>query len=353
MCSFWKILCMLDNSFRDHVFPCVCRMSQNSDTQETTTHFILSCSSFIMPKNNKGGRRNGSNNYSEVELRHCFAILREVRPIGPDEWQQVADRHADKYPGRDVDSIRRKYSSCHRKQVPTGDPNCPWEIREAKYIKYLIGLKAEVGDGEDLYDMEANGGTGAFVSVSTAPPDPGSTIATREETQTTASTTGTAPCQQFTDGVPLGQPSQLTVDDPDMLLLAASTSTEEGGEGSPPPPPSRPGTPGTPNSNSSGKRPYRRSPSGPPDDSLIQSLKNTLEMQTRALINHNKLQEDANKEAKAHREQSKTEAKEDRKMLIEALKVAICGRRKKKKRRRHSTKHNSSSSSSSSDDNSE
>ena len=118
-----------------------------------------------------------------------FAVLKDVLPIGPEEWRQVADRHAEKYPGRDVDSIRRTYSSNHRKQVPTGDPNCPWYVKEAKQIKRMIGQKAELGDPEeDVFDLES----GEFNN--------NNNINNMDIAE---------------DAPPLGQPSQLTTPDDD------------------------------------------------------------------------------------------------------------------------------------------
>mmetsp|Transcript_16130 Transcript_16130/g.23920 ORF Transcript_16130/g.23920 Transcript_16130/m.23920 type:complete len:96 (+) Transcript_16130:207-494(+) len=38
-------------------------------------------------------------------------------------------------------------------EPPTGDPHCPPEVKQAKRIKCKIGEKAEIGDGEDEYDM--------------------------------------------------------------------------------------------------------------------------------------------------------------------------------------------------------
>ena len=79
-----------------------------------------------------------------------------IVPIGPDEWEKVVDQHSISYPGRDVESIRRKYNSLYRKKVPTGDPSMPTEIRMAKRVKYLIGDKAEVCGGTEEYDLENN-----------------------------------------------------------------------------------------------------------------------------------------------------------------------------------------------------
>ena len=76
------------------------------------------------------GRARGNKNYSRAEIFHLLAILEGILPIGPEEWQAVADQHAVTYPeeGRDTDSIRRKFANLHRKQIPTGDPSMPEEV---------------------------------------------------------------------------------------------------------------------------------------------------------------------------------------------------------------------------------
>ena len=104
--------------------------------------------------NQAGGRRAGAGNYSKDEVMYLLSVLEEVLPIGPDEWETVVTKHAIGYPGRDVDSIRRKFESLHRKQIPTGDPNMPEEVRLAKRVKYMIGDKANIGDGEEDYQLE-------------------------------------------------------------------------------------------------------------------------------------------------------------------------------------------------------
>ena len=84
---------------------------------------------------------------------HMLEVMHGILPIGPQEWDMVVEAHTAHYPGRDVESLRRKYTSLHRKKIPTGDPNIPPEVRLAKRVKHLIGDKAEVCDGTDEYNM--------------------------------------------------------------------------------------------------------------------------------------------------------------------------------------------------------
>ena len=77
---------------------------------------------------------------------HLLQIMETVVPIGPTEWDEVLDQHSEVFPRRDVDSLRRKYTTLHRKKIATGDPNMPLEVRLAKKVKYAISDKAELGD---------------------------------------------------------------------------------------------------------------------------------------------------------------------------------------------------------------
>ena len=102
------------------------------------------------------GHRAGNRNYSKDEVMNFLYVMKDILPIGPDEWQRVVDNHTLLYEGRDVDSIRRKFASLHRRQIPTGDPAMPEEVRLAKHVKYLIGDKANIGDVEDEFELERN-----------------------------------------------------------------------------------------------------------------------------------------------------------------------------------------------------
>jgi hypothetical protein len=104
-----------------------------------------------------GGRRVGRGNYTREEMMNFLEIMEQIKPIGGEEWDEVYQQHSIGYPGRDINSLRRKYGTLYRKGIPTGDPDCPPEVRQAKRVKYMIGDKANIGDGEEEYDME--GGT--------------------------------------------------------------------------------------------------------------------------------------------------------------------------------------------------
>eukprot|EP00536_Pseudo-nitzschia_multiseries_P007992 jgi/Psemu1/19252/gm1.19252_g len=98
----------------------------------------------------------GEKNYSRSEVLELLYTLKATLPVGPEEWAQVAQIHNDNFPdtNRSVENLRRKYNDLYRKQIPTGDPNCPKEVKLAKRVKYLIKGKQGVGDGQEPYRME-------------------------------------------------------------------------------------------------------------------------------------------------------------------------------------------------------
>jgi len=246
-----------------------------------------------------------------------LGVLKEIKPTDPDEWQQVVEKHREKFAGREMESIRRKFASFHRKQIATGNPTCPWYVKEAKAIKYLIGRKAGLVDGEDVFNIE----TGEFTS-------------------TTACATN--PTQQ-SDGVPpVGQSSQVTVGESDT---AAPTAPVQAAPLLTHPPNPSP-TEGSLITTFAGGQRDRD-----PRD-ILQVLKDCVELQSQALAQQNRFHVQAMKEASDDRKMMVEELRTDRKMFlkelradrkifVEALRVCARGpaesygsKRKKKKRKR-------------------
>jgi hypothetical protein len=111
--------------------------------------------------------------FSVEETMDLLLCIEEVVPIGPAQWDRVCDLHASKWSSqcRNVDSIRRKFKKLASEKVPTGDPNCPEEVRSAKRIyrdieakmdaaeemdDYELGLPADDDDGDDSADKATN-----------------------------------------------------------------------------------------------------------------------------------------------------------------------------------------------------
>ena len=69
----------------------------------------------IPPPPVPAGRRPRGNKYRRDELMYLLNIMLNVLPIGPTEWEEVLDQHCVSFPERDVESLRRKYTTLHKK----------------------------------------------------------------------------------------------------------------------------------------------------------------------------------------------------------------------------------------------
>ena len=89
-------------------------------------------------------------------MESMLTSIEQVLPIGPDEWERVADNHGSEFPNanREAQSLRRKFQALYNVRIPTGDPQCPAHVRKAKRIKNLIEERADAsnlsGIGADL-----------------------------------------------------------------------------------------------------------------------------------------------------------------------------------------------------------
>jgi hypothetical protein len=79
--------------------------------------------------------------------------IEQILPLGPEEWEQVADTHMTAYPefNCEVLSLQRKFQSLYNSQIPTGNPCCPAHVRKAKRLKHHI---EECADSNNLFDLE-------------------------------------------------------------------------------------------------------------------------------------------------------------------------------------------------------
>jgi len=118
----------------------------------------------------EGGRQLGRTNYSSSELDHMLEFARELLPISGAEWDLVASRHSVFHPEleRTGDQLKKKFNKLARTQIPTGNPNIPPAVREAKEIRDLIveksegvtGSEEEVFSPDDVDEYEEDGTAG-------------------------------------------------------------------------------------------------------------------------------------------------------------------------------------------------
>jgi hypothetical protein len=85
-------------------------------------------------------------------------IIRDILPISGAEWDLVAARHATYHPelDRTGDQLKKKFNKLARTMIPTGNPNIPPDVQEAKEIKDRIIEKTEgvTGSEEELFSPD-------------------------------------------------------------------------------------------------------------------------------------------------------------------------------------------------------
>ncbi|ETV82888.1 hypothetical protein H257_04662 [Aphanomyces astaci] len=87
--------------------------------------------------------------------------VQEILPLGKNGWAKVEleySKAGSAYPQRDGESLKRKYQQLRNNPKPTGNPECPSDVRRAKQIARDIDTKADVlplGDECEEDDDEA------------------------------------------------------------------------------------------------------------------------------------------------------------------------------------------------------
>jgi hypothetical protein len=97
----------------------------------------------IMPAN-----RNRGLNFTENEVTNMLDLIEDKQPIGSNEWEEIERLHAANFPdkNRTKDTIKRKFQLLALKEVPTGDPNIPTNVRRAKEIYSNIKRRTNLGE---------------------------------------------------------------------------------------------------------------------------------------------------------------------------------------------------------------
>lgn len=114
----------------------------------------------------RGGRRRGSMNFSAPDVTELLRLVRLHMPAGQHGWQKVCTGYnvyasTKGQPKRDVISLRSKYYKVRildmlyillsfamqlvNARKPTGDPDCPPDVREAKRIEREIQERVCLG----------------------------------------------------------------------------------------------------------------------------------------------------------------------------------------------------------------
>ncbi|KAJ7223049.1 hypothetical protein GGX14DRAFT_332240, partial [Mycena pura] len=92
------------------------------------------------------GRPAGAGNYTKSDVGKLLDLIEKAKPAGAKGWGRVAKRYnkwAAKFrrPQREPKALENKYKTLLRTKKPTGDAECPPEIKRAHQIEQLINDK--------------------------------------------------------------------------------------------------------------------------------------------------------------------------------------------------------------------
>jgi len=101
-------------------------------------------------KKQRGGQ------FDTKELRSFFNTMEKILPIGFREWEVVLKQHNEQWSAkeREVRGLRQKFNRLNASKLPTGDPNCPWDVKWAKQLKRKIDEKADANLLDDVSEAE-------------------------------------------------------------------------------------------------------------------------------------------------------------------------------------------------------
>ncbi|KAJ7724101.1 hypothetical protein B0H16DRAFT_1597052 [Mycena metata] len=128
------------------------RVSSDSDSDEPPS------------KRGKGGRPAGSTSYGKTELNHMFKVVGDVKPIGQKGWKKVEHKQnkwakANGYAVRPPKAIENKFKGYLRLKKPTGDAECPPEVKRAHELEALINERVgtrELSDAQSQSDDDSS-----------------------------------------------------------------------------------------------------------------------------------------------------------------------------------------------------
>ena len=111
-------------------------------------------------KQSKTTTKQRGGQFDTKELKSLFNTIEKILPIGLREWEVVLDQHNKVWSAkeREVRGLRQKFNRLNGSKLPTGDPNCPWDVRWAKQLKKKIDEKADSNLLNDVSEPEDEAG---------------------------------------------------------------------------------------------------------------------------------------------------------------------------------------------------
>ena len=132
----------------------------SNKTTTTTSNTTTKGKKGKAPKTTKGnggpGRVRGRN-FTEDETWYLLDIISAVEPAGQHDWDRVTEAYNEHFNDpdrmRDRESLKRRFGALHGRKIPTGDPDCPKEVKAAKRILIEIQQRCDVGEKPGKRDL--------------------------------------------------------------------------------------------------------------------------------------------------------------------------------------------------------
>ena len=101
------------------------------------------------PTQRQPGRAKGSVGYSAADCMALVSAVKAILPLGAQEWinvQELYNQYAteNNRVTRDPDPLKYKFRALATHSKPTGDPECPSYVREAKLTQKALDSRAHV-----------------------------------------------------------------------------------------------------------------------------------------------------------------------------------------------------------------
>ncbi|KAI9986240.1 hypothetical protein PInf_025160 [Phytophthora infestans] len=103
-------------------------------------------------------KSSGSPNYKLAGVARLLELVKDRLSLGMDEWKRLSDAYnlsrVRGWAERDYDSLRRKFKALYGLRKPTGEPNMPPHVKQAKLLKKALDEKASVVKMNDAADKD-------------------------------------------------------------------------------------------------------------------------------------------------------------------------------------------------------
>ena len=78
-------------------------------------------------------------------------LIEQLSPLSGEDWEALCGQFLQSHPtqGRLAAGLRKKFASLWKKNIKTGDPTCPSEVRRAKQLKRELYKAADLADLEE------------------------------------------------------------------------------------------------------------------------------------------------------------------------------------------------------------